>query len=1031
MNVMRIFYIILFISMSWVTAINAQFTDCYEESNWTIGTNNTGPNTLTPGVVFDNVNNTMTLTADGDFQGLSNNMPAGFPFDCSYDDGIVKACITIPADGTVSFDWNYTMQMFFEDPGNEPFGYCLNGDNFVSLVQAGVWNEQNGTANIPVSVGDELCIVQASYFSEEFQAVSTVSNFSAPTCPIETTLVDCYSEDHWTINTENTNGGVIIDETSIIINADSDNGGTNLDAIDCGAADGNVTVCITAPASGDIIFDWNIDGGPFFNPLVDKFGYCVNGVSTELTSINPPPFGTTSGTDTVTVFEGDNFCFIYASKFADGFASPVNINNFNLPQCPPEAALVDCYAEENWEIDTENTNGSVTVSETTIIMVNDQDFSGSNVDELDCNTSDGMVSICITAPASGDISFDWSIDAPPFFNSLTEKFGYCVNGVSNTLNSIDPAPWGTTSGSETVTVFEGDEFCFVYASKFADGFSAPVSITYFSMPQCPPEAALVDCFEEENWAINTENTNGSVTMDETSIVMVNDQDFSGSNLDILDCNAADGLVSVCITMPTSGDISFDWAISAPPFFNGLTEKFGYCINGVSTTLNSIDPFPWGTVDGSETVTVFEGDEFCFVYASKFADGFNAPVEITYFGMPQCPPAAALVDCYAEENWDVDTTNVLPGTVNFSETSIVIVNDQDFSGSNLDTLDCGATDGMTSVCITIPESGDVQFNWAIDFPPFFNGLTEKFGYCHNGVPTTLNSNEPFPWGTTSGTVTVDAEAGDEFCFVYASKFADGFNAPVTIDYFFLPECPLEMAMELAVVDSISCFGDSTATLLVEVSGGVEEYTYEWDNTLAEGANPTNLPAGTYCVTITDAINGTINSCIEITEPAELTNTVSSTPENEGEMDGTATVVASGGIEPYTYSWNTDPEQTTSVATNLNTGTYWVTITDANGCESINTVFVDQTTGINEIEGLNRFEIFPNPSKGQVSINIDFEQASNIKLELYNSLGQRVYSIEEKSISNIQDTFEWSKLPKGMYWLSLSVNDERTTKRLILQ
>ena len=176
---------------------------------------------------------------------------------------------------------------------------------------------------------------------------------------------------------------------------------------------------------------------------------------------------------------------------------------------------------------------------------------------------------------------------------------------------------------------------------------------------------------------------------------------------------------------------------------------------------------------------------------------------------------------------------------------------------------------------------------------------------------------------------------------------------------------------------------------------------------------------------------INSCIEITEPAELTNTVSSTPENEGEMDGTATVVANGGVEPYTYSWNTDPEQTTSVATNLSTGTYWVTITDANGCESINTVFVDQTTGINEIEGLNKFEMFPNPSNGQVSVNIEFEQASDIKLELFNSLGKRVYIIEEKSISNIQDTFEWSKLPKGMYWLALSVNDGRTTKRLILQ
>ncbi len=158
----------------------AQFPDCYSENNWAIDASNTGPNTLTPGVVFDNDGGTITFTADGDFQGLSDNQPAGFPFDCSADDGLVMACITILGDGTVSFEWNYTMQQFLEDPASEPFGYCLNGDNFVSLVTAGLFENQNGTANIAVSAGDQLCLVQASYFAEEFQAVTTVSDFSAP-----------------------------------------------------------------------------------------------------------------------------------------------------------------------------------------------------------------------------------------------------------------------------------------------------------------------------------------------------------------------------------------------------------------------------------------------------------------------------------------------------------------------------------------------------------------------------------------------------------------------------------------------------------------------------------------------------------------------------------------------------------------------------------------------------------------------------------------------------------------------------------
>ena len=51
---------------------------------------------------------------------------------------------------------------------------------------------------------------------------------------------------------------------------------------------------------------------------------------------------------------------------------------------------------------------------------------------------------------------------------------------------------------------------------------------------------------------------------------------------------------------------------------------------------------------------------------------------------------------------------------------------------------------------------------------------------------------------------------------------------------------------------------------------------------------------------------------------------------GDTNGSATVIASGGIAPYTYSWNDANNQTTATATNLAAGTYTVTVTDASGC-----------------------------------------------------------------------------------------------------
>lgn len=59
---------------------------------------------------------------------------------------------------------------------------------------------------------------------------------------------------------------------------------------------------------------------------------------------------------------------------------------------------------------------------------------------------------------------------------------------------------------------------------------------------------------------------------------------------------------------------------------------------------------------------------------------------------------------------------------------------------------------------------------------------------------------------------------------------------------------------------------------------------------------------------------------------------------GLSNGTATVTASGGSGPYTYSWNTSPIQTTATATGLTAGNYAVTVTDQNSNSSVASITI---------------------------------------------------------------------------------------------
>lgn len=145
------------------------------------------------------------------------------------------------------------------------------------------------------------------------------------------------------------------------------------------------------------------------------------------------------------------------------------------------------------------------------------------------------------------------------------------------------------------------------------------------------------------------------------------------------------------------------------------------------------------------------------------------------------------------------------------------------------------------------------------------------------------------------------------------------------------------------NSTSCDGST----MCDVWGGVLPYSYVWSNgETTYGIN--NLCVGTYTVTITDQNGCTITSSVNIMDTSSMlcnnlaVNLSSTDATNAASCDGIAVADVVGGTAPYSYQWNNG---STSVSqTGLCVGSYNCTVTDANGCTTNGTIYIDDASSM---------------------------------------------------------------------------------------
>ena len=154
-------------------------------------------------------------------------------------------------------------------------------------------------------------------------------------------------------------------------------------------------------------------------------------------------------------------------------------------------------------------------------------------------------------------------------------------------------------------------------------------------------------------------------------------------------------------------------------------------------------------------------------------------------------------------------------------------------------------------------------------------------------------------------------------------------------------PLALTMSSASLTPTSCNGASDGTITAgTVSGGNTGYEYSINGTTFQSSNTfTGLSGGTYTLRVRDAKGCSISEVIQLAEPSTLTMQAAEISNVKCYDSGDGEIIAgivSGGNGGYEYSLNGINFTSNNTFKDLNVGSHTITVRDAKGCTSTETV-----------------------------------------------------------------------------------------------
>lgn len=219
----------------------------------------------------------------------------------------------------------------------------------------------------------------------------------------------------------------------------------------------------------------------------------------------------------------------------------------------------------------------------------------------------------------------------------------------------------------------------------------------------------------------------------------------------------------------------------------------------------------------------------------------------------------------------------------------------------------------------------------------------FGANNGSATATVSGGQaPVTYGWSNGSSALSQTNLSPGTYVFTANDALNCTRSDTV----VITQPTQLVANVPNVSQTNCAGAGTGTLIATVTGGTGPYTFSWNSAPVQSDSILdNVTAGTYTISVTDANNCTTS------DPGTLTiqaggNNVALNPATIanvncfGAGNGSITANVTGGSGTYTYNWSNSTSA--NPASNLNPGSYSVTVDDGAGCTASATYNVTEPT-----------------------------------------------------------------------------------------